>query len=147
MGTIIKLGLYKIIFRPLRASLGIFTVVMRKPKQHRNIVRFFQACCCSCLHLYERALRYQSKHALVQTIMWSESYRTSSKRAWFLLFRHRSRITNLDSLVTFILFLTKVFVYSWHLSDPLLDSLLFVCRLDRPYLHFGYPSHYHRNQN
>ncbi len=108
LGTIVQLSLYKIIFRPGRIVLGLFVAVLRKPQQHRNIVRLFQACCLCCIHIYERSLRYQSKHAVVQMIMWGESFRIASKRAWFLLFRHKGKIRNLDSLVTFILFLTKV---------------------------------------
>lgn len=102
------LSLYKIVFRPVRVIMGLLTSMMRKPKQHRNIVRFMQACCFTCIHLHERSLRYQSKHAIVQMIMWSESFRVASKRAWFLLFRHKYKIRNLDGLTTFILFLTKV---------------------------------------
>lgn len=108
MGTIIMIGLYKIIFRPFRFVMGILTAVMKRPKQHLNIVRFMQACCLCCIHMHERSLRYQSKAAVVQTAMWSESFSTASKRAWFLLFRNRDRFRNLDSLTTFILFLTKV---------------------------------------
>jgi len=102
------LGLFKIILRPARVILRLSTAIMRKPRQNKNVVRFLQACCLCCIHCYERSLRYQSKHAIVQMIMWSESFKVSSKRAWFLLFRHKQKITNMDFLVTFILFLTKV---------------------------------------
>jgi len=50
------------------------------------------------IHVYEIFLRYISKHTVVQVAMWSLPYYECSKMSYFLLFRNRNKVKDLDFL-------------------------------------------------
>jgi len=102
------LALFKLVFRVPTAVLGSLRRSLRKAKQYSNFVRFFQACCLCCINSYEKFFRYNTKHSLVQLAIWSSDFKTSAQRAWYLLFRNRETVKNVDFLATFLLFQTKV---------------------------------------
>jgi Plasma-membrane choline transporter. len=108
LGTLIKLALYKMIFRIPAFFMAAARRLLRGGKQNGEFLRFAQACCLCCIHSHERFFRYISKHLIVQMCIWSASFSTAAKRAFFTLFRHRAKIQNMDFLSTFLLFQTKV---------------------------------------
>jgi hypothetical protein len=50
------------------------------------------------IHFYEKFLRYVSKNTVVQVAMWARPYYECSKMSYFLLFRNRNRVKDLDFL-------------------------------------------------
>lgn len=109
MGTIIMLALFKFIFKFPAWVMGSIKNILVSMKQEHTFVRFMQACCLCCIHLYERFFRYLTKHTLVQMCMWSANFMVAAKRAYYLQLRHTKKIKNMDFLGTFLLFQAKVF--------------------------------------
>lgn len=108
MGTVVLVSLITMILTIPKLVLGAMKKVLRNADQYSNLVRFFQASCMCCIHVYESVLRYVSKQALVQSAIWNDKYGDASKKAYFLLFRNRMKIKDMDFLQGFVLFQTKV---------------------------------------
>ena len=108
MGTLIRLALFKLIFMVPRIIFGVTKKILRRAKQSSTLIRFFQASCMCCIHSFEEFFRYISKHLIIQVALWSNGYSLASKKAFFLLFRHKDDIRDLDFLQVFVLFQNKV---------------------------------------
>lgn len=111
MGTVALIAISKLIFKIQATFLETLRKTLRKAKQHSNFVRFWQACCLCCVHVHQRFYRYISKHALVQTCIWGDPFKSASQKSFFLLRRHQEQVKNMDSVSTYILFQTKVNKY------------------------------------
>jgi len=75
------------------------TIFLALP-QSSQFVRYIQGCFSCCLNFNGGFLRYISLHTFVQTSLFGDGYGTASKKAFFLINRHREKLKDLDFLLS-----------------------------------------------
>ncbi|KAL4472584.1 hypothetical protein ABPG74_018533 [Tetrahymena malaccensis] len=119
-GTVVMFSLISTVITIPKIFIMALRRSLRSLPQYLNSVRYFQATCNCCLFSYEKFLRYFSKSSLVQVAITSMEFYPSSKIAYFLIFRNKEKISDMDGMQQFVVsnikflisFTSFVFVYA-----------------------------------
>lgn len=108
LGTVSKITLLKFCLKQLRNIAFLIRKGLRACKQERNGVRFAIATFLPLLTLYEKKLKFISKDAYINVVMWGDEYKTSAKKGYFLTrLRHKDEGYGILPYAKFLLFSSK----------------------------------------
>jgi Plasma-membrane choline transporter len=92
----------------IRAIIARF---QRAAKQTNNTLARIVLCCCQCCFCcLECCLKFMSKNAYIQTAIFSTSFCTSCRKAFFLIARNAARIAALSYVSAAVLIVGKLFI-------------------------------------
>ncbi|XP_060745726.1 choline transporter-like protein 5-A [Tachysurus vachellii] len=77
---------------------------------HNVFARFLLCCLKCCFWCLERFIRFMNRNAYIMIAIYGKSFCTSAREAFFLLMRNVVRVTVLDKLTDFLLFLGKILI-------------------------------------
>ncbi|KAF7692331.1 hypothetical protein HF521_009941 [Silurus meridionalis] len=77
---------------------------------HNTFARFLLCCLKCCFWCLERFIRYMNRNAYIMIAVYGKSFCTSAREAFFLLMRNVVRVTVLDRMTHFLLFLGKILI-------------------------------------
>lgn len=69
-------------------------------------------CCACCFWCLEKCIRFLNKNAYIQTAIFSTSFCTSAKEAFFLVLRNAARFTSVTWVSSAVLIIGKLFISS-----------------------------------
>jgi hypothetical protein len=96
------------IVQMIRAIIARF---QRIAKQTNNTIARIILCCCQCFFCcMECCVKFMSKNAYIQTAIFSTSFCTSCRKAFFLIARNAARIAALSYVSAAVLIVGKLFI-------------------------------------
>jgi len=109
IGTIAFGSLIIAIVRMIRV---IFEYIDQKIRQNTDswIARCLSCCCRCCLYCLEKFLKFINRNAYVYCAIYGKNFCVSAKNAFSLLMRNILRVTVLDKVTDFLLFIGKLVV-------------------------------------
>lgn len=107
-GTIVFCAIYHVFAENLAKPMNFITKSLRDAHSNSNIARFIFIILSPLIKLHYLFLRFASKKAYIHTVMWSDGYNKASHKQYFLTFRHRKRMKDLDFVQDFIVLQLKV---------------------------------------
>ncbi|KAL4473830.1 hypothetical protein ABPG74_022694 [Tetrahymena malaccensis] len=108
IGTVSLYVLMKPIFIIPKMLLDLVIAIFRQLPQGSQFVRYIEGCFCFCINIYSSFLRYISVNCFVQTCLFGDGYGTASKKAYFLINRHKEKLKDLDFLISFMIYQIKL---------------------------------------
>ena len=95
----------------VRMIRTVLEYVEDKLKRYNNEVTRCLLCCCKCcLCCLERFMRFVSRNAYIMCAIKSTNFCTSAKDSFTLIMRNFARVTVLNGVVSFLLFLAQVVI-------------------------------------
>jgi Plasma-membrane choline transporter len=89
----------------------IIARLQRAAKTTNNILARVILCCCQCIFCcMECCIKFMSKNAYIQTAIFSTSFCTSCRKAFFLISRNAARIAALSYVSAAVLIVGKLFI-------------------------------------
>merc|ERR1712167_225171 len=108
LGTAAFGSLIIAIVKTIRAMISY---AQRKAKQSNNKVAQAVLCCIQCcLWCIEKCLKFLNKNAYIQTALFSYSFCTAAKKAFFLIVRNLARIAAVSVVGEFIIMIGKAMI-------------------------------------
>ncbi|XP_041804651.1 choline transporter-like protein 5-A [Chelmon rostratus] len=77
---------------------------------NNSLSRFIMHCLKCCFWCLEKLIRYMNRNAYIMVAIYGKNLCTSAREAFFLLMRNVVRVTVLDRVTDFLLFLGKVLI-------------------------------------
>jgi len=107
-GTVFFCSIYHVVAENLAKPLAILTTSLKDAYNTSNIAKFVYILLSPLVGVYYLFLRFASKKSYIHTIMWSDGYVSASHKQYFLSFRHKDRMKDLDFVQDFIILQLKV---------------------------------------
>lgn len=108
IGTVAKLTILKFMLKQIRNFAWLIKKLLRAGNQDSNWVRFAIATFLPLLTWYEKTLKFVSKDAFINTVMWGDEYKNSAKKGFYLTrLRHADEGYAILPYMKFLLFSSK----------------------------------------
>lgn len=108
LGTIAFGSLIIAIIQTIRAVIAYFQ--KQAKDSHNKLLQWILACLQCCMWCLEKIMKFINKNAYIQTAIYSYSFCKASRSAFFLLLRNVLRVSAVNMISSFVLFIGKILV-------------------------------------